>query len=82
MEEFREVSEQGLLQEKKEEEFGDVLFLLINYVWFEGIDLEMVLEWVNQKFKWCFEYIEVYVGWVFIEMSLEEMDVFWNEVKF
>lgn len=81
MEEFREVSEQGLLQEKKEEEFGDVLFFLINYVWFEGIDFEIVLECVNQKFKQCFEYIEVYVDWVLIEMSFEEMDVFWNEVK-
>lgn len=45
--EFKEILEKGMSQVKKEEEFGDVLFLLINYVCFEGIDFEIVLERVN-----------------------------------
>jgi XTP/dITP diphosphohydrolase len=81
MEEFREASEQGLSQEKKEEEFGDVLFSLINYARFEGIDPETALERVNQKFKQRFEYIEAHAGRALTEMSLEEMDALWNEAK-
>ncbi|MCR9103257.1 MAG: nucleoside triphosphate pyrophosphohydrolase [bacterium] len=81
MEEFREASEQGLSQEKKEEEFGDVLFSLINYARFEGIDPETALERVNQKFKRRFEYIEAHAGRALTEMSLEEMDALWNEAK-
>ncbi|WP_425420829.1 nucleoside triphosphate pyrophosphohydrolase [Phaeodactylibacter xiamenensis] len=81
MEEFREASEQGLSQEKKEEEFGDVLFSLINYARFEGIDPETALERVNQKFKQRFEYIEAHADRALTEMSLEEMDALWNEAK-
>jgi XTP/dITP diphosphohydrolase len=81
MEEFREASEQGMSQEKKEEEFGDVLFSLINYARFEGIDPETALERVNQKFKQRFEYIEAHADRALTEMSLEEMDALWNEAK-
>lgn len=81
MEEFKEASEQGLSQEKKEEEFGDVLFSLINYARFEGIDPETALERVNQKFKQRFEYIEAHADRALTEMSLEEMDALWNEAK-
>jgi XTP/dITP diphosphohydrolase len=81
MEEFREASEQGLSQEKKEEELGDVLFSLINYARFEGIDPETALERVNQKFKQRFEYIEAHADRALTEMSLEEMDALWNEAK-
>lgn len=81
MEEFREASEQGMSQEKKEEEFGDVLFSLINYARFEGIDPETALERINQKFKQRFEYIEAHADRALTEMSLEEMDALWNEAK-
>ena len=43
--------------EHQEEEFGDLLFSLINYARFTGIDPETALERVNQKFKKRFEYI-------------------------
>jgi XTP/dITP diphosphohydrolase len=81
MEEFREASEQGFSQEKKEEEFGDVLFSLINYARFENIDPETALERVNQKFKQRFEYIEANASRSLTEMSLEEMDALWEEAK-
>lgn len=38
-------------QERKEEEFGDILFSMINYARFEGINPETALERVNRKFK-------------------------------
>ena len=41
-----------------EDEFGDILFSLINYARYKGIDPETSLEKVNQKFKRRFEYIE------------------------
>lgn len=81
MEEFREASEEGFSAEKKEEEFGDVLFSLINYARFEGIDPETALERVNQKFKQRFEYIEANAKQPLTEMSLEEMDALWTEAK-
>lgn len=81
IEEFREASEQGFSQEKKEEEFGDVLFSLINYARFENIDPETALERVNQKFKQRFEYIEANASRSLTEMSLEEMDALWEEAK-
>jgi XTP/dITP diphosphohydrolase len=45
-------------KEGVEEEFGDVLFSLVNYARFIGVDPETALERVNRKFKSRFEYIE------------------------
>lgn len=81
MAEFKEVMDEKQSFEKKEEEFGDVLFSLINYARFQGIDPETALEKVNQKFKRRFEYIEANAPKSMEEMSLEEMDVLWNEAK-
>ena len=81
MAEFKEVMDEEQSFEKKEEEFGDVLFSLINYARFQGIDPETALEKVNQKFKGRFEYIEANAPKSMEEMSLEEMDVLWNEAK-
>jgi MazG family protein len=67
--------------EKREEEFGDILFSLINYARFTGIDPETALEKVNQKFKYRFEYIEKNAPRALEEMSLAEMDALWNEAK-
>lgn len=67
--------------EEKELEFGDVLFSLINYARFQGIDPETALEKVNRKFKTRFEYIEQQADRSLEDMSLEEMDALWNEAK-
>jgi MazG family protein len=79
--EFRETIEHNFSQEKKEEEFGDVLFALINYARFQDIDPETALEKVNQKFKKRFEYIEKNAPKPLTDMTLAEMDVLWNEAK-
>ncbi len=79
--EFREAMHEGLPREKREEEFGDVLFSLINYARFQGIDPETALERVNQKFKKRFEYIEANAPKNLLEMSLAEMDALWEEAK-
>ena len=81
IEEFQETIEKNMSQEKKEEEFGDVLFSLINYARFVNIDPETALEKINRKFKKRFEYIEANAPKDLMEMTLEEMDVLWNEAK-
>lgn len=81
MEEFREAMQQNMPQEKREEEFGDVLFSLVNYARFQGIDPETALERVNQKFKKRFEYIEAKAPKALREMTLAEMDALWEEAK-
>ena len=68
-------------QAEREEEFGDVLFSLINYARFQNIDPETALERTNRKFKARFEYIEANATKSLEEMSLEEMDALWNEAK-
>lgn len=62
-------------------ELGDVFFALINYARFLKLDPETALEKVNQKFKNRFQYIEQHAGKPLEEMSLEEMDVLWEEAK-
>ena len=79
--EFKEALEQGLPQEKQEEEFGDILFSLVNYARFQGIDPESALERVNLKFKKRFEYIEANAQKGLREMSLAEMDALWEQAK-
>lgn len=64
-----------------EEEFGDVLFSLVNYARFIGVDPETALERVNRKFKSRFEYIEQQAPKPLQDMTLAEMDVLWNEAK-
>ena len=68
-------------KEDIEEEFGDVLFSLVNYARFIGVDPETALERVNKKFKSRFEYIEKNAPRPLAEMTLAEMDVLWNEAK-
>ncbi|MGL4632703.1 MAG: nucleoside triphosphate pyrophosphohydrolase [Leadbetterella sp.] len=70
--------------EKAEEEFGDVFFSLINYARFLGIDPEAALEKTNRKFIYRFQYLEQKakeLGKELSQMTLAEMDVFWNEAK-
>jgi XTP/dITP diphosphohydrolase len=68
-------------QDHINEEFGDLIFSLINYARFINVDPETALELVNQKFKSRFEYIEEMATKPLMDMSLEEMDVLWNEAK-
>ena len=81
IQEFKEVVKQQAGKEKLEDEFGDILFSLINYARYKGIDPETSLERVNQKFKRRFEYIEEKAPKALKEMTLGEMDALWNEAK-
>jgi XTP/dITP diphosphohydrolase len=70
--------------EKIEDEFGDLLFALINYARFIDVNPENALERTNKKFIKRFEYLEEKTnnaGKDMKRMSLDEMDVFWNEAK-
>jgi len=80
MAELKEVIDSGE-KTKQEEEFGDVLFSLINYARFLGIDPETALEKTNKKFKKRFEYIEGQAPKPLEDMSLDEMDMLWEEAK-
>ena len=69
---------------RMEEEFGDVLFSLINYARFKGINPDDALERTNKKFIKRFQYLEIESakdGKQLGEMSLEEMDVYWERAK-
>ena len=71
-------------KEKIEDEFGDVLFSLINYARFVDINAEDALERTNKKFIKRFQYLEskaLEMNKKLSEMSLAEMDVFWEEAK-
>ncbi len=79
IQEFKEVVDVD--PEKMEDEFGDIMFSLINYARFKGIDPETALEKVNRKFKKRFEYIEAQATKPLTDMSLDQMDKLWNEAK-
>lgn len=71
-------------KEKTEAEFGDVLFSMINYARFLKVDPESALERTNKKFIKRFQYLErkaAEAGKSLNEMTLAEMDVFWEEAK-
>ncbi len=85
-EELKEFQEevQAKNLEKMEAEFGDVLFSMVNYARFLGIDPENALERTNKKFIERFRYLEKKakeLGKSLNEMTLSEMDVFWEEAK-
>ncbi|NCT17818.1 MAG: nucleoside triphosphate pyrophosphohydrolase [Flavobacteriaceae bacterium CG_4_8_14_3_um_filter_34_10] len=70
--------------DKIEAEFGDVLFSMINYARFLKIDPESALERTNKKFIKRFQYLEEKAKAMnkpLLDMSLAEMDVFWEEAK-
>jgi len=85
-EEIGELKEAIVLDEKDkiEEEFGDVLFSIINYARFFHLDAEGVLEKTNRKFIHRFQQMEILAtnsGKSLSDMNLEEMDHLWNDVK-
>lgn len=68
----------------KTEEFGDLIFSLINYARWLNINPDDALESTNRKFKHRFESIEAYArkkGLRLTEMSLDEMDKVWESAK-
>jgi len=69
---------------KREQEFGDVLFSLINYARFTGINPEDALERTNKKFISRFQKIEELAnaqGKNISELSLKEQDELWEKAK-
>lgn len=71
-------------KQKAEEEFGDVLFSLINAARLYKINPDNALEHTNQKFIRRFNYLEAHTikeGRNLHDMSLAEMDKLWNEAK-
>jgi XTP/dITP diphosphohydrolase len=71
-------------KEKVMAEFGDLLFSLVNYARFVNIDPEEALERTNKKFIKRFQYLETESakdGKKMGEMTLAEMDEYWNRAK-
>jgi len=86
--EFREnfdaTGEQPVDVEEATKEFGDLMFSLINYSRFIGVNPEDALERTNRKFIFRFQYLENEAkssGKTLSEMSLEEMDAYWEAAK-
>ena len=78
----QEVEDQN--HDKMEDEFGDVIFSLINYARHLKINPESALERTNKKFIKRFKYIEESAkneGKVINELTLDQMEVFWNKAK-
>jgi XTP/dITP diphosphohydrolase len=71
-------------KEEAEKEFGDLLFSLVNYARFIDVNPETALERTNKKFIRRFQFLEEASradGKSFSDMTLAEMDVYWNEAK-
>ena len=80
MAEFEEANSE-LSVEEATGEFGDLMFSLINYARFNGIDSNLALDSTNRKFKKRIEYIEKHAVKNLSEMTLEEMDILWDQAK-
>lgn len=82
--EFNVEDNSAIDAEKAEAEFGDLLFSLINYARFIKINPENALEKTNKKFIKRFQYLEEKAkenGKALEDMTLAEMDIYWNEAK-
>jgi MazG family protein len=82
--EFKQAQQDPQTQEEAQDEFGDILFALINYARFAGINPENALERTNQKFIQRFQYIEKQAqaqSKKVSELTIDEMNVFWEEAK-
>jgi tetrapyrrole methylase family protein/MazG family protein len=83
IEEIKEIKEAGS-REEKEQEYGDLLFTLVNIARWEGIDPEAALREANRKFFKRFAYMEKLCderGLNFPELSFKEKDDLWEEAK-
>ncbi|MDT8410905.1 MAG: nucleoside triphosphate pyrophosphohydrolase [Vicingaceae bacterium] len=86
IEEMNELKEEvdAQNQERIEAEYGDLLFAVVNYGRFLNINPEDALEKTNKKFINRFQYLEKETkkeGKTLSDMTLEEMDVYWNASK-
>lgn len=88
MQEFKEQFDteksEAIDKREAESEFGDVLFSLVNYARFININPETALERTNKKFIKRFQYLESKAKEMdkqLSDMTLAEMDVFWEEAK-
>ena len=82
--EFNAASNEAINKEKAMAEFGDLLFSLVNYARFIDIDPEEALERTNKKFIKRFQFLETESakdGKVMGEMTLSEMDIYWERAK-
>ncbi len=82
--EFNVETDEAINHEKAMAEFGDLLFSLVNYARFINIDPEEALERTNKKFIKRFQYLETESakdGKKMGEMTLAEMDKYWNRAK-
>lgn len=82
--ELKHEVESGKSQDRIEGEFGDLLFSLVNYGRFIDVNPDEALEKTNRKFIKRFQYLEKAAsktGKPIDEMSLTEMDVYWEEAK-
>lgn len=84
-EEYTELMEEVRNQSNRiEDEFGDLLFALINYARFININPEDALEKTNRRFIQRFQHIEKRaqeLGKSITDMDLEEMEIYWQEAK-
>jgi len=70
--------------EKAADEFGDLLFSLVNFARFAGINPEEALERTNRKFISRFQYLEAAAtatGQRLTDLTLAQMDVYWEQAK-
>jgi XTP/dITP diphosphohydrolase len=84
LQELKEAAHSGAADEEKEHELGDLLFAIINYARFIEVNPEDALERTNRRFIKRFQYIEEKAKEgqkPLNEMTLDEMEVFWNEAK-
>ncbi|WP_080056985.1 nucleoside triphosphate pyrophosphohydrolase [Spirosoma aerolatum] len=82
--EFNAEANETIDPQRAEGEFGDLLFSLVNYARFIDINPETALERTNKKFIRRFQYLEEQAranGKKLSDMTLAEMDVYWNEAK-
>jgi MazG family protein len=72
------------IPERVAEEFGDVLFALVNVARFEGLNAEECLQRANEKFTQRFRYLEQRAAQQNLRLSefpMEELDRLWEEAK-
>ncbi|RLD52239.1 MAG: nucleoside triphosphate pyrophosphohydrolase [Bacteroidetes bacterium] len=84
MQELKYEVDNGNSKEKMENELGDLMFSIINYARFIGVNPEDALEKTNRKLIYRFQHLEgkaKEIGKSLKDKSLKEMDVFWEEAK-
>jgi XTP/dITP diphosphohydrolase len=82
--ELKEMVETGAKHKRREDELGDLIFAIVNYARFIDVNPEDALERTNRKFIKRFKHLEDRARELnkpLHEMTLAEMDVYWNEAK-